>query len=144
MSKFACVAVCLSFAFGCAPASAGSCHGTPAPAPVKSEPVDQPTPATHVGVAVDVETAAPAAVTTSVLVNGEQVSGPPAVKSGGAGASPVAGVSMGAARRNARNTKRATIHEARDLHRAARLGGKASEAANQAAVNDRVRQAYGQ
>jgi hypothetical protein len=138
------VVVVFAVALLCVPASAGSCHGTPVPPAVKSEPVDQPIPATHVGVAVDVETASPAAVTTSVLVNGEEVAAKPAVQSGGGAPSPIAAVSMGSARRNARKDKRATIHEARDLQRAARLGGKATEAANQAAVNERVRQAYAQ
>jgi hypothetical protein len=126
----------VSLVFGMAASChAGSCHGTPSKAatPVAVEP-------THVGVSVDVETPTPAGVETSVQVNGEAVT--PVGCAPAAKPSAVGDVGFGAAVRNARREKRATIREASDTRRAKRFAGKASEAAAEAAVNERVRQAY--
>jgi hypothetical protein len=136
-------AVCVSVVacLVAASAHAGSCHGTP---PMQTAPVQESTPVepTHVGVSVDVETPSPAGVATAVVVNGQEVTASPTGEVPRAGAAGGGDVSLGAAVRNARREKRATIREAADQRRAGRFSRKASEAAAEAAVNDRVRRAY--
>jgi hypothetical protein len=121
---------------------AGStCHGK------KKEPAPQPTlaePVSHVEVDVNVETATPANVEASVLVNGQPAGGgSPAAAAAPGAPEAVESVSVLDARRNANRAARAAKHEATQAARAGRAARKAGQAAAQADVDGAVRKAYG-
>jgi len=129
------VAGCLA----CVAVEAGSCHGTKKPKPVV---VEQPTPAapvSHVDVTVDVETATPADVEASVVVNGDDATG----GSTGAAAAEGGDSKRRDVRRNANREARATKAAGRAQHKAHKAAKRAGESAKQQAVDEAVSEAYG-
>lgn len=136
---WALVAGCM-FATAC---EAGSCHGEKKKQ--QPTPVVEVAPVSNVDVDVNVQTATPANVEASVLVNGQPVGGgsPAQVAAPAGGSVPGGGVSVRDARRNANRAARATKHAAVQERRATRAAVKSSQAESQAAVDDAAAQAYG-